>query len=90
MGKIKGLKISTLVRITHLLFVDDVMIFGEGDLGEWRHCKGLMDYFCLAARIFISDTKSTTLHYGIKDGDLAQFRDFSHMGFIRWRRVQNT
>ena len=45
-GEIKGLKISNITNITHILFIDDVMIFGEGCLGEWRHFKVIVDTFC--------------------------------------------
>ena len=31
-GKIKGIKVSSLIVVSHLLFVDDVVLFGIGNL----------------------------------------------------------
>ena len=31
-GKIKGIKVSSLLAVSHLLFVDDVVLFGIGNL----------------------------------------------------------
>jgi len=33
-GKLKGIKGSTPLYITHIRFVDDVIMFGSGSLGE--------------------------------------------------------
>ena len=34
-GLIKGIKISSSLALTHLLFVDDVILLGSGRLSEW-------------------------------------------------------
>ena len=34
-GKIKGIKILSQLFLTHLLFVDDVILFGLGTFEEW-------------------------------------------------------
>ena len=36
-GKIKGIKLSSLIFITRLLFVNDVVLFGNGSMEEC-HC----------------------------------------------------
>ena len=36
---------SIVIRITHLLFVDDVMIFGHGSMDEWGCNKNILDVF---------------------------------------------
>ena len=35
-GKIVGIKIHASVFITHLLFVDDMVLFGNGSMAEWK------------------------------------------------------
>ena len=34
-GLIRGIKISSALALTHLLFVDDVILLGTGTLHEW-------------------------------------------------------
>ena len=34
-GLIRGIKVSSLLALTHLLFVDDVILLGTGTLQEW-------------------------------------------------------
>ena len=33
-GSLKGIKVLDLIRITHLLFVDDVMLFSIGSIAK--------------------------------------------------------
>jgi hypothetical protein len=35
-NKLSGVKVSNLIRILHLLFVDDVLILSKADLTEWK------------------------------------------------------
>lgn len=60
-GKIKGINISTSLYITHLLFVDDVLIFGCGSFDEWEVYKDILDYFCEVSGMKISFAKSSFL-----------------------------
>ena len=61
-GKIKGIKISARLFLTHLLFVDDVILFGFGSLEEWRAFKDILDTFCEASGMSININKSSFLH----------------------------
>jgi len=36
------------IRITHLMFVDDVIIFGNGNITKWEYYKEVLDLFCKA------------------------------------------
>lgn len=51
--------------LTHLLFVDDVMIFDVGSIEEQQSCKGILDSFCQASGMLIIDRKSSLLEYGM-------------------------
>lgn len=58
-GNIKGLKVSNGLWLTHVLFVDDVIVFGHGSVVEWRFIKGLLNAFCCASGLAASFQKST-------------------------------
>ena len=45
-GSLKGVKMTQLVRITHLLFVDDVIFLGEGTYEECKAYKDILELFC--------------------------------------------
>ena len=44
-GLIKGIKISHQLSLTHLLFVDDVILYGFGTCEEWAAFKVILDTF---------------------------------------------
>ena len=44
-GRFSGIKVAPNVSITHLLFVDDVLIFCSGDRGETRVLKEILELF---------------------------------------------
>ena len=60
-GLIKGLKFSSTLSITHILFVDDVVMFGYGSSAEWRHFRFIIDLFAAASGMSISSEKSSFL-----------------------------
>ena len=57
-GKIKGIVFSLALAFTHLLFVDDVVLFGKGSLEEWRCFRSIIDTFTTASSMLISIDKS--------------------------------
>ena len=40
---IKGVRISNQIELTHVLFVDDVLMFGEGTLGNMEKLVRVLD-----------------------------------------------
>ena len=38
-GSLKGINIGNFVNLTHLLFLDDVLLFGKGSLKEAKNTK---------------------------------------------------
>ena len=66
-GLIMGIKVSSTLNLTHLLFVDDVLLFGVGTVEDWQHFKALLDLFCSATGMKISEEKSSFLYNEIDD-----------------------
>ena len=66
-GVIKGIKISANLFLTHLLFVDDVILFGMGSFEEWIAFKVLLDTFCEASDMKINMDKSVFLHHDLDE-----------------------
>ena len=57
-GEISSVKMSASVYLTHLLIVDDVLLFGDRNLLEWMHYKSMIDLFCGATGMSINARKS--------------------------------
>ena len=57
--KIIGLKVTGSIYLTHISFVDNVILFGDGSLLEWLHCKSLINLFCRASGMTVSPRKSS-------------------------------
>jgi hypothetical protein len=47
--------------LTHLLFVDDVLILGIGSIEEWIELKKIISTFCQATRVEVNCQKSCFL-----------------------------
>ena len=56
-GLIKGVKVTTKSHLIHVHIVDDVLMFGDTSLSEWRHLKDLLHVYCQSSRMDISDNK---------------------------------
>ena len=88
-GKLKGIKISPQLFLTHLLFVDDVLLFGMGTFDDWMAFKEILDTFCEASGMCISSNKSYFFHNDL-DEDLLKIIssiltykfDFLNKGFV--------
>ena len=74
-GKIKGIKVSSKLSLTHLLFVDDVILFGLGSLEEWLAFKAILDTFCEASSMSINVNKSCFLQNGMEEEILQRITD---------------
>ena len=59
MCRFTGVHIGGQLAITHLLFVDDIMIFCSGDRRDTRVLKEILDLFSKATGMEINVEKST-------------------------------
>ena len=83
-GVIKGIKISENLSITHLLFVDDVILFEMGNFEDWIAFKVILETFREASGMKINMDKSCFLHYDLDDALLGRISDimpyrFAHL-----------
>ena len=66
-GKLVGIKISMVLRISQLFFVGDILLFGKGTLEEWHVLEEILETFSSATCMDVSETKSTFLEYGMEE-----------------------
>ena len=64
-GTIKGIKVTELEEATHTLFVDDVLLFGEGFISNLEAMKALIDRYTKSTRMVVNINKSNLIHNGI-------------------------
>jgi hypothetical protein len=64
-GSFKGLKVVVETFISHLLFVDDVLILGDANFEEWSLLHTLLRLFCKASGMVINCHKSCFLAQNI-------------------------
>eukprot|EP00253_Pinus_taeda_P029977 PITA_29977 len=56
--KVKGIEVAINLYITHLLFVDDILIFSNGSYNELKEFKSIFDLFLKATGMQINSGKS--------------------------------
>jgi hypothetical protein len=57
-GSFQGLKVALGTQISNLLFVDDVLVLGDGNIDYWKALKVILTNFCDATRLSINLRKS--------------------------------
>jgi hypothetical protein len=73
-GELKVLKISPSEVLSHLLFIDDVLLFGAGSREEFQGLRCILDLFFLAIGMDINWTKSY-VHYSFPKEYLTSLLD---------------
>jgi hypothetical protein len=74
-GYISGIKVSRMIRILHLLFVDDILIMTRATLSEWEVIQDILQNFCCASGLIINVQKSVILHSGVHLETLNSIKD---------------
>ena len=85
-GRIRGIKISPQLSLTHLLFVDDVIMFGVGSFEEWIAFKVILETFCEASGMRINLDKSCFVH---NDLDANLLRSITGLLPYRFEHINN-
>jgi hypothetical protein len=74
-GKFSGLKVAKGFALTHLLFMDDVLILGIDSFEEWIFFKQILDLFCQAFGMEVNCQKSSFLYNNLESYRLSIFED---------------
>jgi hypothetical protein len=72
-NKISGVKVSRLVNILHLFFVDDVLIMSNVDLNEWKEILDCILLFCKATGLQVNFSKTMVHYEGLTESELGSF-----------------
>lgn len=64
--KMAWVKILTLLRITHILFVDYIILFERGALEEWGACKLILDHFYVSTGMKVNPDKSICIYWEVE------------------------
>jgi hypothetical protein len=75
-NNISGIKVSRMINILHLFFVDDVLIMTKANLQEWLEIDKLIVLFCKASGLQVNVSKTTMFFEGLSDSDLTPYRSF--------------
>ncbi|KAH9723192.1 reverse transcriptase domain-containing protein [Citrus sinensis] len=76
---IRGLKFAREVSITHLLFVDDSLVFSRASVAECMHLKEMFDKYAAASGQFFNFQKSSLFFSGkIPEHQRAAIRGWQH------------
>jgi hypothetical protein len=81
-GKLTCIKVSRLIKILHLLFVDDIIIMSKASLAEWQEIHRILGVFCRASGLVINTQKSTCLHFGLAEDTLELFKSTFQYRFV--------
>jgi hypothetical protein len=71
--KEKNIEVILVARelyITHLMFVDDVILFGNGNLDEWEVFKDVLELFCQATGMIFITQKLLFLEVGWEENEM--------------------
>ena len=93
-GILDGILITRVLAITHILFVDDVLLFDKGTMYEWRVLEDILDTFSFAIGMAYSGPKCMFLESGMDEVTLFEIRnlfpfevvhidnDFKYLGYF--------
>eukprot|EP00253_Pinus_taeda_P030057 PITA_30057 len=75
-GKIKGIEVATNLFISHLLFVDDILIFTNSEQIEIKELKNILELLLKATGMQINSRKSQLIMTGIASQERARLPSF--------------
>jgi hypothetical protein len=89
-GKLSSVKVSRLVKILHLFFVDDVLLMSKASPVEWLEIKNILSIFCRASGLMINWSKSIFYFAGVNGETLETLKEISHIVLKNSTKVSAT
>ena len=77
-----GVKVSRVVKILHLIFVDDVLIMTKETTAKLQLVKNILDKLYSALGLRINHNKSTFHYAGLDDANLVSFNELLAYNFM--------
>lgn len=71
-GSIRGLEVAINMFISHLLFVDEILLFSNGNINEIKEIKRILNLFMKATRMQVNHRKSQVILEGFNRQEIAQ------------------
>jgi len=78
-GSFKGLKVTRGLCLTHLMFVDDVLIMGTDSEQDWKNFKNMLEAFYKVTRLEVNFLKLTFLFNNIESQRRSLYEDLFGM-----------
>jgi hypothetical protein len=72
--RISGIKVSKLLKIIHLMFVDDVLVMSKADPVEWRLILDILQAYCYVLGLCINSSKTIVHYWRLQDLELNQLQ----------------
>jgi len=60
-GLLTRIKVLRLIKVLHLLFVNDILIMTKASIVEWQEIKRVWGRFCNSSHLKINDKKTSFL-----------------------------
>jgi hypothetical protein len=89
-GKLTEIKVSRLIKILHLLFVDDVLIMTKASIEEWKEIEKILCVFCGASGLLINLQKSTFHYYGVQQEVLESIKESTIITLLNFLKGSDT
>jgi hypothetical protein len=71
--KSSSIRVSRMIKILHIVFVDDILIMKNTSINEWIEIDGIIKFFCKASGLKVNEQKAIVPHVGLSKADLALY-----------------
>jgi hypothetical protein len=66
-GDFKGIKMGRTIYLSHMLFVNGILIFSDCSIRDAHKLREILDLYCLATRMMVNVEKSAVSFMGVSE-----------------------